>query len=215
MAWRVTDLYLNDCSSALVARHIGQPILAKSSLVLLSTSLQNPTSNTIDFSMRVTLTLPVPFPVLLQPMVVRLCRTGHAHDDPFLEVTLPACQIKRSTEIEVSGKRTNVLNMKQFGDFINDVMFNESVMLGINGSAKAQFHGVKSRLHLDDHVEVTGEAFFLFSGKWNMLTLHVSERIRFVPWVCDQVLPSYIPQGPGWGPFRSRSRPPKSISSDD
>lgn len=107
--------------------------------------------------MRVTLTLPVPFSVLLEPMVARLCRDGHAPDDPFLELTLPACEIKRSTEIEVSGKTTNVLNMEQFGDFINDVMFNESVMLGINGSAKAQFRGIKSRLQLNDHVEVKGE----------------------------------------------------------
>jgi hypothetical protein len=111
--------------------------------------------------MRVTLTLPVPFLILLEPMVVHLCRNGHAPDDPFFELTLPACKIRRSTDIEVTGKTTNVLNMKQFGDFINDVMFNESVMLGINGLAKAQFRGVRSRLRLDDHVAVTGEAVFL------------------------------------------------------
>ncbi|KAJ5465470.1 hypothetical protein N7530_009257 [Penicillium desertorum] len=127
--------------SALVARHIAQPILAKSSLVLLSTYLHNPTPNTVDVSMRVTLTLPVPFLILLEPMVVHLCRNGHAPDDPFFELTLPACKIRRSTDIEVTGQTTNVLNMKQFGNFINDVMFNESVILGINGLAKAQFRG--------------------------------------------------------------------------
>lgn len=165
--------------------------------------------------MRVTLTVPVPFPVLLQPMVVRLCRNGHAHDDPFLEVALPVCQIKRSTEIEINGKTTNVLNMKQFGDFINDVMFNKSVMLGINGSAKVQFHGVTSRLHLDDHVEVIGEAFFFIADKWNVLTLHLPGRIGFVPWLCGQVLPNFTPQGPGLGPSRGCFRSSKSISSND
>lgn len=114
-------------------------------------------------------------------MVVRLCRNGHAPDDPFLEVALPVCQIRRSTEIEVNGKTTNVLNMKQFGDLINDAMLNESVMLGINGSAKVQFHGVTSRLHLDDHVEVKGETFFFTSDKRNLLTLHVPLRVEFVP----------------------------------
>lgn len=162
--------------------------------------------------MRVTLTVPIPFPVLLQPMVVRLCRNGHAPDDPFLEVALPACQIRRSTEIEVNGKTTNVLNMKQFGDLLNDAMFNESVMLGINGSAKVQFHGVTSRLHLDDRVEVKGESFFFISDKWNVLTLG---RIGFVSWLCGQVLPNFTPQGPGLGPFRVHFRSSKSISNDD
>ncbi|KAJ5807733.1 hypothetical protein N7474_009002 [Penicillium riverlandense] len=124
--------------SALVARHFAQPILAKSSLSLLSTSLHNPTPNTVDFSMRVTLTLPVPFPVLLEPMVVRLCRNGHAPNNPFLEVTLPACQIVRSADIEVIRKTTNILDVEQFGDFINDVMFKKSVILDIKGSAKVQ-----------------------------------------------------------------------------
>lgn len=90
-------------------------------------------------------------------MVVRLCRNGHAPDNPFLELTLPACEIRCSTDIEVTRETTNVLNMTQFEDFINDVMFNESVMLGINSSAKAHFCGVRSRLQLDDHIEVIGE----------------------------------------------------------
>lgn len=94
-------------------------------------------------------------------MVVRLCRNGHAPDNPFLELTLPACEIRRSTDIEVTGETTNVLNMAQFEDFINDVMFNEMVMLGINGSAKAHFRGVRSRLQLDDHIEVMGETVSL------------------------------------------------------
>lgn len=111
--------------------------------------------------MRVTLTLPVPFSVVLEPMVVRLCRNGHALDDPFLELTLPACEIRCSADIKVTGKTTDVLNLTQFGDFINDVMFNELVMLGINGSAKAQSHRVSSRLQLEDYVEVKGEAVSL------------------------------------------------------
>lgn len=109
--------------------------------------------------MRVTLTIPVPFPVQLDPMVVRLCRSGHAQDNPFVEVTLPACEVTCSVEIEVAGKTTSILDMKQFEDFINDVMFNKSVPLGINGSAKAQVRGVRSRVQLDNRVEVTGGSF--------------------------------------------------------
>ena len=110
--------------------------------------------------MRVTLTIPLPFPVQLDPMVVRLCRSGNPPDSPFLELTLPACEVTCSVEIEVVGETTNILDMKQFEDFINDVMFNKSVPLGINGSAKTQVHGVKSRVQLDNSVDVTGESVF-------------------------------------------------------
>ncbi|KAK5716271.1 hypothetical protein LTS12_027776, partial [Elasticomyces elasticus] len=142
--------------SSLIARHVAQPVVAKSTIVLLSTSLHNPTPSTIDFSMRVTLSIPVPFPVQIDPMVVRLCRNGHAPNNPFLELTLPACEVTCSVEIEVVGTTSNILDMKQFEDFINDVMFNKSVPLGINGSAKAQVRGVKSRVQLDNRIDVTG-----------------------------------------------------------
>ena len=77
-------------------------------------------------------------------------------DDPFLEVTLPACEIRRSADIEVCGHKSNLLNMEQFSGFIHDVMFNEKVMLGFNGSAKAQYRGIKSRVQVNNYVEVAG-----------------------------------------------------------
>lgn len=156
-----TDLDRNEYRSSLIARHVAQPVVAKSTIVLLSTSLHNPTPSTIDFSMRVTLSIPVPFPVQIDPMVVRLCRNGHAPNNPFLELTLPACEVTCSVEIEVVGTTSNILDMKQFEDFINDVMFNKSVPLGINGSAKAQVRGVKSRVQLDNRIDVTGECFLI------------------------------------------------------
>ncbi|GAD96207.1 hypothetical protein AOR_1_312034 [Paecilomyces variotii No. 5] len=140
--------------SALVAKTLVKPILAKSSLVLLSTSLHNPTPKTIDFSMRVTLTLPVTSPVQLYPMVVRLCYNGRTPSNPFLEVTLPECEIRRSVDIEVVGKTSNILDMEQFEDFINGVMFRDSVALAVHGSAKVQVHGVRSRLQLEQHMKV-------------------------------------------------------------
>lgn len=105
-----------------------------------------------------TLTLPVAFQVLIESMLVRLYRDGHSPEDPFLELTLPACEIRRSTDIEIDGKTTRILNIAQFGDFIGDFMFNESVMLRVCGSAKAHFSGIRSRLQMDDHVIVTGKA---------------------------------------------------------
>lgn len=89
-------------------------------------------------------------------MVARLCRHGHALDNPFLQVTLPACEIRRSVNIEVKGHTTDVLDMEQFGAFINDIMFNETVLLWFSGSAKAQYRGIKSRLEVTDNVEVAG-----------------------------------------------------------
>ena len=82
--------------------------------------------------------------------------------DPFLEVTLPACEVRRSAVIEVHGHRSNVLHMEQFGGFVHDVMFNEKVMLGFNGSAKAQVRGIKSRVQVNNYVEVAGTFFFFF-----------------------------------------------------
>lgn len=123
--------------------------------------------------MRVTLTIPLPIPVQLDPMVVRLCRNGHAQENPFVEVTLPACEVTCSVEIEVAAQTTNILDMKQFEDFINDVMFNKSVPLGINGSAKAQVRGVRSRVQLDNCVEVTGGSLLSHFEHRIMLTLHV------------------------------------------
>lgn len=111
--------------------------------------------------MRVTLTLPLASLVQLDPMVVCLCYNGHDPSNPFLEVILPECEIRRSVDIEIVGKTSNILDMEQFEGFINDVMFRESVMLGVNGSAKVQVHGIRSRLQLEDHIKVIGEALSL------------------------------------------------------
>lgn len=103
-----------------------------------------------------TLTLPVSFSVLIESMLVRLYRDGHSPEDPFLELTLPACEIRRSTDVEIDGQTTRILNIAQFSDFIGDFMFNESVILRVCGSAKAHFSGMRSRLQMNDHVVVTG-----------------------------------------------------------
>lgn len=115
-----------------------------------------------------TLTLPISLPVQIEPMIVDLRRDGHSSEGPFLKVTLPACEIQRSADIRVCRHTTDVLDMVQFGDFINDVMFNKSVMLKISGSAKAQSYGFKSRLQINDYVEVAGKVSLFIFLDWGL-----------------------------------------------
>ena len=155
-SFRISDLLL--CSFLVAFPAIAQRMVDDAALPIHSAMIMYPTPDSVQYSLVASLKVPLSFTVHLDPITLHLYRHESDPDNPYIDVGLPAYDLKGNSTISVEGQEVTILDMDEFTEFLTAAVYQETFLLAAKGSTTAHLGALKADITLDRKIEQPGKS---------------------------------------------------------
>jgi hypothetical protein len=135
---------------------VAQRLVNSTNLPIHSTTLNNPTADTITVSLVASLKVPLGMSVSLATTSLHLYRPETKPFTPYLTVTLPAQKLKGNATIAIENQVVKIENMVEFLGFLTEAVYAEEFVLNAKASTTAHLGAIKIPLKLNKGVKLKG-----------------------------------------------------------
>ncbi|EEA27255.1 conserved hypothetical protein [Talaromyces marneffei ATCC 18224] len=151
------------CLFLLIIPRIAQDLLNSGSIVIDSSSILQPTNNSVILSIASHIYIPGPFTVHTDPQQLQLYIPQVGSEYPMALVNLPAAKIHKNTSIGEDNQYTVFENYTSWNNFVHNTIFLNAGSLGMKGKVVTQLGKIK-KFTLDLDKVVPSNGLNQFSG---------------------------------------------------
>lgn len=150
-------MLMNHTNSFLVViPAIGQRIVDDTDLPIYGAEILDPKPDTISFALHTSLKVPGGLRIHTDPLDLSLFDKDSGPKEPYLSVSLPAYNLKGTTDMIITQNNTKILNKSKFIDTLISAVYNERFTLSAKGSTVGHLGKLKAPLTLHKNVELEG-----------------------------------------------------------
>lgn len=128
-------------------------------LPIHSAMIMNPAPDNVEYSLVASIKVPPPITVHLNPITLHLYRHQSNPSNPYIDIDLPAYDLKGNSTISVKSQEVGILDMDEFTKFLTAAVHQETFTLAVKGSTTARLGKLKADVTLDRQIEQPGKWF--------------------------------------------------------
>lgn len=140
---------------------IAQRLVDNTHLPIYSAQIFSPTPTSVQYSLSAALKLPAGITVDLKPITLNLYSNTSKPSDPYLRANLPEYHLKGYSQINITNQTTEILDEKQFTDFLTDAVYGDEFELSAEGATLAYLGILKIPIKLQKTIKLTGKSYHL------------------------------------------------------
>jgi hypothetical protein len=149
-------------------------------------AIMSPTLNSTVVSLRASIKVPPPFTVNLEPITLQLYRPETKPFTPYIEIPLEAQKLKGNTTITITNQTINILEKREFIEFLRSAVTNEKFVMAARGKTTAKIGALKADITLDKHIELNGKSLcYIAMIRQLLMRIRAGEPIRIQHRVCE------------------------------
>lgn len=142
--------------------------------------IMSPTLNSTVVSLRASIKVPPPFTVHLEPITLQLYRPETTPFTPYIEIPLEAQKLKGNTTISITNQTINILEKREFIEFLRGAVTNEKFVMAARGKTTAKIGALKADITLDKKIELNGMSlYYIIMIRQELIRIRSRETVWF------------------------------------
>ncbi|KAF2499481.1 hypothetical protein BU16DRAFT_579038 [Lophium mytilinum] len=136
---------------------IAQRLVDGADLPIHTAVIKNPSDDTLTYSVTVSLKVPKPFIVHIDPTVLELYRPEtKPHRVPYIKMELPGMKLHGNTLVKIEDQQATILDEDELTHFMASAVRNEQFEISAYGKTTAYLGKLKAHITLDKTIRLRG-----------------------------------------------------------